>query len=248
MDESITTNSPEAKPSEGMVRKDTIEPQTTPAADVASPESDALLSDEQLKEPDSPKSQKTQGYKKRRKLYQALARVEASLKVKDDDLVLVTKGDKAEFLVAQIGGPRTAIRLLKRAANRRQGFYSLYPEQKAVRINNFNVELETVNPDAPPIDQMFVSGKLASKEEGAFFVDIGRNRRTIRAKKQIKMPLKIEGLEANPEWNLGQWVGLILHRQGTKWVWRGDTRAVLKSGTSKKQDNPDQTSELSPTL
>ena len=150
--------------------------------------------------------------------------------MKDDDLVLVTKGDKAEFLVAQIGGPRTAIRLLKRAANRRQGFYSLYPEQKAVRINNFNVELETVNPDAPPIDQMFVSGKLASKEEGAFFVDIGRNRRTIKkTKKQIKMPLKIEGLEANPEWNLGQWVGLILHRQGTKWVWRGDCEQYSKA-------------------
>ena len=248
MDESITTNNLEANPSEGVVQKDTTESQTTTASDAASPGNGALSSDEQLKEPDSSKSQKSQGYKKRRKLYQALARVEGSLKVKGDDLVLVTKGDKAEFLVAQIGGPHTAIRLLKRAANRRQGFYSLYPEQEAVRINNFNVELETVNPDAPPIDQMFVSGKLASKEDGAFFVDIGRNRRTIRAKKQIKMPLKIEGLEANPEWNLGQWIGLILHRQGTKWVWRGDTRAVLKSGTSKKQDNLNQNSELSQTL
>jgi len=62
MDESITTNSLGANPSEGVVQKATTEPQATTASDVASPGNGALSSDEQLKEPDSSKSQKTQGH------------------------------------------------------------------------------------------------------------------------------------------------------------------------------------------
>lgn len=178
--------------------------------------------------------QPKQVYRRRHKLYQALARVEGALKVKGDELVIITKGDKAEFQVAQIGGNNTAMRLLKRAANRRQGFYTLYPhsaeQSQLVKLTNFHVEADEQHPDVPPVDQMFISGKLDSKEEDAFLVNIGRNKRTRKAKKKIRMPLRISGKEADPDWKLGRWLGLVLHRQGTDWIWTGETRPVLKSG------------------
>lgn len=176
-----------------------------------------------------------QPYQRRRKLYQALARIEGSLKVKEDDLVIITKGDKAEFQVAQIRGQHTAMRLLKRAANQRQGFYSFYPhsESQVVSLINFSAEGGEPHPEVPPADRMFICGKLISKDEDAFLVDIGRNRRTHKAKKQISMPLRIAGKVADPIWTLGQWIGLVLHRQGTNWVWTGETRAVLESSSPK---------------
>ena len=218
-------------------KPDVAQPENSPAANLP-PSSDKQehLPSDQAEGADAVKGQEKQPYQRRRKLYQAIARIEGSLKVKDDGLVVVTKGDKTEFQVVQIGGQNTAMRLLKRAANCRQGFYTLYPQEQAVRINNFTAERDVDHPDIPPINQMFVSGKLASKEDGAFFVDIGRNRRTHKAKKQIKMPLKIEGEAADPRWNVNQWIGLVLHRQGTKWIWQGDTRAVLKSGIPKVKE------------
>lgn len=235
MEESTTTNSLEANLSEEASHEGIAKQNSSSALDVSSPDSDTSLTENQTKEADTPEEQENQVYRRRRKLYQALARVEGSLKVKDDDIVLITKGDKTELHVIQITGKHTAMRLLKRPANRRQGVYSLYPQPHGVKIMNFLVDEKPAHPDVPPIDQMFISGKLHSKEADAFFVDIGRNRRTIKAKRRIELPLKIEGQEADPKWKIGQWIGLVLHRKGTKWLWQGDTRAVLKSGQYKEK-------------
>lgn len=174
-------------------------------------------------------SQKKQWHGKPRKLYQALARIEGSLEVKNDQLVLITQGDEAQLEVVQIVGKHTAMRLLKLPTNRRQGVYSLYPQVQGVKIINFITDTDKLDPAVPPTDQMFISGKLVSEEDGAFFVDIGRNKRTHKAKKQIEIPLRIEGENANPRWTIGQWIGLVLHREGAKWIWRGDNREVLRS-------------------
>ena len=235
MEESIPKNSIEATPSEDTSQTETTENQSASALDVPSPDSGASLPGNQTKEADSPKAPEHPGYCRRRKLYQALARVEGSLKVKGDDIVLIAKGDKAELPVLQIGGQQTAMRLLKRPANRRIGIFSIYPMDAGVKVINFVVDAEDAFLDTPPVDQMFVSGKFVSQAEDAFLVDVGRNRRTIRAKKLIEMPLRIEGIAADPTWKVGQWIGLVLHRQETKWIWQGDTRAVLKSGLKEKR-------------
>ena len=235
MEESITTNGIEATPSEDALQTGTAENQSASELGVPSPDSGASLPGDQTKEADSSKDPEHPGYRRRRKLYQALARVEGSLKVKGDDIVLIAQSDKAELSVLQIGGQNTAMRLLKRPANRRIGIFSLYPMKDGVKIISFITDAEDTHPDAPPVNQMFISGKFAGQEEDAFFVDVGRNRRTIRAKKLIEMPLRIEGKAATPTWKVGQWIGLVLHRQGTKWVWQGDTRAVLKSGLKAKK-------------
>ena len=39
---------------------------------------------------------------------------------------------------------------------------------------------------------------------------------------------RVEGQEADPTWKVGQWVSLALHREGQKWVWKGEKRAVLR--------------------
>ena len=183
-------------------------------------------------------------YYKPRKLYQALARVQGLLKAKDGRLVLVTNGDKAELAVVQVTGKHTATRLLVLPANRRQGIYSLYPQIDEVVIFNFIAEADSVDPNVPPVDQMFVSGKFASREDDAFYVDIGRNKRTHRAKKQIELPLRITGEPASEAWKIGQWIGLVLHRQGTDWRWQGETRAVLKSRPPKQKQTEEGSSEL----
>ena len=149
-----------------------------------------------------------------------------------DDLVLITKGDKTELTVVQVVGKYTAVRLLKLPANQRKGLFSLYPQVQGVKITNFFVDGAQPDLTAPPLDQMFISGKLASKEEGAFFVDIGRNKRTKKARNLVEIPLRIEGKDADPRWQIGQWIGLVLHRQGDQWRWQGDTRPVLKSAGS----------------
>ena len=235
MEESTTKNSDKAN--SDVSQAGTDEHQSALALDASSSDSGTLLLDEPKKEADSPKDQEDWGYRRRKKLYQALARVEGSLKVKGDDIVLIAQSDKAELSVLQIGGQNTAMRLLKRPANRRIGIFSLYPMKDGVKIISFITDAEDTHPDAPPVNQMFISGKFAGQEEDAFFVDVGRNRRTIRAKKLIEMPLRIEGKAATPTWKVGQWIGLVLHRQGTKWVWQGDTRAVLKSGLKAKKSH-----------
>ena len=235
MEESTTKNSDKANSDTSLAGTD--KHQSALALDASSSDSGTLLLDEPTKEADSPKDQEDWGYRRRKKLYQALARVEGSLKVKGDDIVLIAQSDKAELSVLQIGGQNTAMRLLKRPANRRIGIFSLYPMKDGVKIISFITDAEDTHPDAPPVNQMFISGKFAGQEEDAFFVDVGRNRRTIRAKKLIEMPLRIEGKAANPTWKVGQWIGLVLHRQGTKWVWQGDTRAVLKSGLKAKKSH-----------
>lgn len=243
-------DSSDSKKADKELRLDTAELEHSTTVDAPSANNGLERSpSDQAEGADAVKGQGKQGYRKRRKLYQAIARIEGALKIKGEDLVIVTKGDKAEFQVAWIGGQYTAMRLLKRPANRRQGFYTLYPhsqeQSQIIRLINFNIEVDTHYPDVPPTDRMFVSGKLVRKEEDAFFVDVGRNRRTHRAKKQIYMPLKIAGMEADPNWNSGQWIGLVLHRQGTDWIWTGETRAVLKSGIPKANKGGEKTDDLS---
>ena len=175
------------------------------------------------------KKQKKPGHNKPRYLYQALARIEGSLKTVADDLVLVTKGDKTELVVTKVAGPYTAVHLLKRPANRRQGIYSLYPLEKGYKVINYRSEQESkLDTNVPPNGQMFICGKLAAQEDGAFLVDIGRHKRTHKAKRHVEIPLRVEGQEADPTWKVGQWVSLALHREGQKWVWKGEKRAVLR--------------------
>jgi hypothetical protein len=175
---------------------------------------------------------------RRHKLYQALARVTGILQVKGDDLLIVTEPDKAQLVVTKVTGKYTALRLLKLPDNRRQGTFSLYPEMNGFRIITFMTEVaDGQEVEAPPNDQMFVSGKLASVEADGFYINVGRNKRTIKAKRLVEMPLKIEGHAAHANWNLGQWLGLILHREGTRWVWRGETKEVLRAAPWRKTDS-----------
>jgi|GEM_PF-2877977 len=172
-----------------------------------------------------------------RKLYQALARVTGKLQVKGDDLVIVTQPDQAELVVDKVVGKYTAIRLLKLPDNRRQGTFSLYPEMHGFKVVTFMTEVaDSQTVEAPPNDQMFVSGKLASVEADCFYINVDRNKRTIKAKRLIEMPLKIEGHAAHENWKIGQWLGLILHREGTMWVWRGDTKEVLRAAPWRKPE------------
>jgi hypothetical protein len=173
-----------------------------------------------------------------RKLYQALARVTGTLQVKGDDLVIVTESDKAELVVTKVVGKYTAIRLLKLPDNRRQGTFSLYPEMNGFRVVTFMTEVsDGQEVEAPPNNQMFVSGKLASVEADGFYINIDRNKRTIKAKRLIEMPLKIDGHAARANWKIGQWLGLILHREGTRWMWRGETKEVLRAAPWRKTDS-----------
>lgn len=177
---------------------------------------------------------------KPRKLYQALARVAGTLKSKGNELVIVTEPDQAELVVVNVVGKNTAMRLLKLADGRRRGTFSLYPEMNGFKVVTFLAEAsDRYDTDAPPNDQMFISGKLASVEADAFYIDVDRNKRTIKAKRLVKMPLKIEGHSARSSWKVGQWLGLTLHREGTRWVWRGDTKEVLKA--ARQRNNKQQT-------
>lgn len=174
---------------------------------------------------------------RQRKLYQALARVAGTLKVKGDNLVIVTEPDGAELVVIKVVGKYTAMRLLKLPDSHRQGMFSLYPEIKGFKVVTFMTEEpDGHETDAPPKDQMFVSGKLASVDADGFYIDVDRNRRTIKAKRLIKMPLKIEGHAAHSNWKVGQWLGLILHREGIRWVWRGETKEVLRAPAWRRTD------------
>ena len=161
-----------------------------------------------------------------------------TLKVKGDDLVIVTAPDKAELVVTNVVGKYTAMRLLKLPSNLRKGTFSLYPEMNGFKVVTFMTEVADGQETAAPTnDQMFVSGKLSSVETDGFYINIDRNKRTIKARRLIKMPLKIEGHAADANWKLGQWLGLILHREGTRWVWRGETKAVLRSTAWHKTDS-----------
>ena len=99
---------------------------------------------------------------KPRNLYQALARVAGTLKSKGDELVIVTEPDQAELVVVNVVGKNTAVRLLKLTDDRRRGTFSLYPEMTGFKVVTFLAEKsERYDADAPPNDQMFVSGETS---------------------------------------------------------------------------------------
>ena len=196
------------KPDDALAHKELATQASEPVAEAPSTTTEAVETPPETGSPSqdvegSQKKDKPPYYYKPRKFYQALARVQGSLKAKDGKLVLITKGDKTELAVARVTGKHTATRLLVLPANRRQGIYSLYPQINEVVIFNFLAEADSVGPDVPPVDQMFISGKLASREDDAFYVNIGRNKRTHRAKKKIKLPLRIIGEPASEAWKIG---------------------------------------------
>ena len=233
------TEKPLIKPDSVASQEESVTQASEPATD-ALPKTAEVVARSEAVSPSqdvegSKKEDKPPYYYKPRKFYQALARVQGSLRAKDGKLVLITKGDKTELAVARVTGKHTATRLLVLPANRRQGIYSLYPQINEVVILNFLSEADSVGSNVPPVDQMFISGKFASREDDAFYVNIGRNKRTHRAKKKIKLPLKVIGAPASEAWKIGQWIGLVLHRQGTDWAWKGETREVLKSRPPDKE-------------
>ena len=66
---------------------------------------------------------------------------------------------------------------------------------------------------------MFVCGTLQEVEGDRFSVLVGyalrkKGERISRLLSVISAPL--------PEWTVGSWVDLILHRQGEDWQWQGD--------------------------
>ena len=156
-----------------------------------------------------------------RRMVQALGRVEGRILPVDDGTAIVTD-DGATFPISSIGKSRLALRLLGLSDSQRFGKFGFWPafHKDGITITSFSNDDDwEPQENSPPVDRMFVCGTLQEVEEERFSVLVGyalkkKGERMSRLLSVMSAPL--------PEWTVGSWVDLILHRQGEDWQWQGD--------------------------
>lgn len=124
----------------------------------------------------------------------------------------------------QYGGlcKKPPVRLLGLSDAQRSGKFSFWPSfQKSgiVLVSFNNADDWEPQENSPPVDQMFVCGKLHEVEGDRFSVLVG-----YKAGRYGKLEPRVLTIESAPlpEWLSGGWVDLILHRQGENWGWQDE--------------------------
>ena len=158
---------------------------------------------------------------KHRRMVQALGRIEGRMSPVGSGIEIVTE-DGCAFRVGSIGKPGLAIRLLGLSDSQRFGNFAFWPAfyKNGITLVSFN-NADDWEPqeNSPPVDQMFVCGTLQEVEGDRFSVLVGYGFR--RQGERVSRLLPVESVPL-PEWTVGSWVDLILHRQGEDWQWQGD--------------------------
>ena len=156
-----------------------------------------------------------------RRMVQALGRIEGRISPVGSGIELVTE-DGAAFRVSSIGKSALALRLLGLSDSQRCGKFAFWPafHKEGITLVSFN-NADDWDPqeNSPPVDQMFVCGTLQEVESDHFSVLVGYG-----YKKKGEWAARLLSVESAPlpEWTVGQWVDLILHRQGEDWQWQGE--------------------------
>ncbi len=156
-----------------------------------------------------------------RRMVQAIGRIDGRIVPKGQGIEIVTD-DGATFRVSSIGKPGLAVRLLALPDNQRLGKFSFWPAfyKEGITIASFsNADDWEPQENSPPVDQMFVCGTLQEVEDDRFSVLVGYGMKKKRERISRLLPV---GSAPLPEWTVGSWVDLILHRQGKDWLWQGD--------------------------
>lgn len=155
-----------------------------------------------------------------RRMVQALGRIEGCIQPVSNGIEIVTQ-DGAAFRVTAVGKTNLVLRLLGLPDSERCGRYAFWPDyhRGGIILVSFNNSEEwTLQKDSPPVDEMFVCGTIQALEDDHFsvLVDYGYNRNNERYERR----LQIESAPS-PEWTIGTWIDLILHRESEVWRWRG---------------------------
>ncbi len=156
-----------------------------------------------------------------RRMVQAIGRIEGRILPDGNSVTIVTE-DGAAFRVRGFGKPGLAVRLLALSDSERYGKFSFWPafDKDGILLVSFNNSDDWVpQKNSPPVDQMFVCGTIQALEGDHFSVLVGYGRKQYG--KGVERILPIESAPL-PEWKAGDWVDLILHRQGEEWLWQGD--------------------------
>ena len=193
----------------------------------------AVVAHKQVAPDDAPADghkQQKRKQKKRRKsklppphqqrMVQALGRIEGCILPVGNGIEIATK-DKATFPVVSIGKPGLALRLLGLSDSQRWGRFAFWPafyKEGIILVSFNNADEWEPQEDSPPVDQMFVCGTLQVIEEKHFSVLVGYG---YKQHERVDRLLAIESAPL-PEWTVGQWVDIVLHRQGEDWRWRGE--------------------------
>lgn len=156
-----------------------------------------------------------------RRMVQALGRIEGRIVPEGQGIQIVTE-DGAAFRVSSVSKSSLVVRLLGLSDDQRFGKFAFWPpfHKEGITIASFN-NADDWEPqkDSPPVDQMFVCGTLQEVEGNRFSVLVGYGMK--RKGQRVSRLLPVESAPL-PEWTVGGWVDLILHRQGEDWLWQGD--------------------------
>ena len=156
-----------------------------------------------------------------RRMVQALGRIEGRITPAGRSIEIVTE-DGAAFRVSSISQPKLALLLLGLSDSQRSGRFAFWPafHKEGITLVSFN-NADDWEPKehSPPVDQMFVCGTLQELESERFSVLVGYGYR--KKGERVDRLLPVESVPL-PEWTVGTWVDLILHRQGETWLWQGE--------------------------
>ena len=178
--------------------------------------------------PVSEQKQKRKKRKKRnlvsrhqRRMVQALGRIEGRISPAGRSIEIVTE-DRAAFRISSISQPKLALLLLGLSDGQRFGKFAFWPafHKEGITLVSFN-NADDWEPqeNSPPVDRMFVCRTLQAVEAERFSVLIGYGYK--RKGEMVERLLPVESAPL-PEWTVGGWVDLILHRQGEAWQWQGE--------------------------
>ena len=115
-----------------------------------------------------------------------------------------------------------ALRLLGLSDSQRCGKFAFWPafHKEGITLVSFNNANDwEPQENSPPVDQMFVCGTLQTVEDESFSVLVGYGYE--RKGERMDRLLTVESAPLS-EWTVGQWVDVILHRQGEAWRWQGE--------------------------
>lgn len=157
----------------------------------------------------------------RRRMVQALGRIEGRI-LPDGNTVNIATEDGTAFRVRGFGKSGLAVRLLALSDSERYGKFSFWPAfgKNGILLVSFNNSDDWVpQHDSPPVDRMFVCGTIQAVEGDRFSVLVGYGRKQYGKRTERILPIESAPLS---EWKSGDWVDLILHRQGEVWLWQGD--------------------------
>lgn len=155
------------------------------------------------------------------RMVQALGRIEGRIVPAGSGIEIATD-DGAAFRVSGMGKPGLAVRLLGLSDNQRFGKFAFWPafiKDGIILVSFNNADDWEPQENSPPVDRMFLCGTLQEVESNRFSVLVGYLRR--KKNERVDRLLTVESTP-RPEWKAGDWVDLVLHRQGQDWQWHGD--------------------------